>query len=137
MSAAPLPGVESPACKAIGRNVIVKGQIQSREDLVIEGQVEGTIEMSEHQLTVAASGILHANVNARDVEVRGTLEGKVEAADKVFIRKGAKFVGDIRSAGIVIEDGAYIKGTVDLSRQPAPKRQGPDQSRPNLQIVAS
>jgi cytoskeletal protein CcmA (bactofilin family) len=137
MSAAPFPGVESPAGKAIGKNVIVKGQIQSHEDLIVEGQVEGTIEMIDHQLTVAPSGILHANVTARDVEVRGAVEGNVDASDKVYIRKGAKFVGDIRSAGIVIEDGGYIKGSVDLSRQPAAKRPGQDQSRPNLKIVAS
>jgi len=135
MSAVPSPGVESQAGKAIGKNVSVKGHIQSREDLVIEGQVEGTIEMVDHQLTVAASGSLRANVTARDVDVRGKLEGQVEATDKVYIRKGATFVGDIRSAGIVIEDGGFIKGNVDLSRQPAPKRQ--EQARPNLQVVAS
>jgi cytoskeletal protein CcmA (bactofilin family) len=139
MSSAPSPQTELPAGKAIGKNVIVKGQIQSREDLIIEGEVQGTIEMLDHQLTIAASGKLHADVSARDVEVLGTLEGTVEASDKVYIRKGATFVGDIRSAGIVIEDGGYIKGSVDLSRQPAPKRHvnAPDHSRSNLQVVAS
>lgn len=141
MSAAPSLGIDLPAGKAIGKNVVVKGQIQSREDLIIEGEVEGTIEMVDHQLTVAASGTLHANVSARDVEVRGALEGKVEASDKVYIRKGARFVGDIHSSGIVIEDGGYIKGNVDLSLQPAPKRyvngQAPEHGRTNLQVVAS
>ena len=114
MSAAPLP--------AIGKSVVIKGQIRSHEDLVIEGKVEGTIEMNDHQLTVATSGNLHASVNARDVEAHGMLEGTVDAADKVYIRKGASFVGDIRSAGIVIEDGGYIKGSVDLSQQSGSKR---------------
>ncbi len=135
MSAVPSSGVESATGKAIGQNVSVNGHIQSREDLVIEGHVEGTIEILEHKLTVAASGSLHANVTARDVDVRGTLQGKVEATDKVYIRKGATFVGDIRSAGIVIEDGGFIQGNVDLSRQPAPKPQ--DHARLNLEVVAS
>jgi cytoskeletal protein CcmA (bactofilin family) len=84
--------------------------------------VEGTIEMLDHQLTVAASGKLHGNVKAREVDVRGAVEGTLEALEKIYIRNGAKFVGDIRSAGIVIEDGGFIKGNVDLSRDTQPKR---------------
>ena len=141
MSSASTPEVQPRAGKAIGKNVIVKGQIQSREDLVIEGEVEGIIQIVEHRLTVAASANLHANVSAREVEVLGALEGKVEAVDKVYIRKGANFVGDIHAAGIVIEDGGYIKGSVDLSIQPAPKRHAnpppAPEHRPNLQVVAS
>ncbi len=118
MSAAPF--AQPAAAKAVlGKSVVFKGQIESREDLIIEGHVEGTIEMLEHRLTIAATGDVRANVFAREVEVVGSIEGKVEAADKVYIRKGAKFVGDVHSAGIVIEDGGYIKGNIDLSRQPA------------------
>ena len=95
-----------------------KGQIQSREDLIIEGEVEGTIEMIEHRLTIAANGDVRANVIAREIEVLGAIQGKAEAVDKVYIRKGAKFIGDIHSAGIVIEDGGYIKGNIDLSSHP-------------------
>ena len=110
---------QPPAVKAIlGKSVVFKGQIESREDLTIEGEVEGTIEMIGHRLTIAANGEVKANVVAREVEVLGSIEGKVEAVDKVYIRKGARFIGDIHSAGIVIEDGGFIKGNIDLSRQP-------------------
>jgi cytoskeletal protein CcmA (bactofilin family) len=120
MSAAPSSAIQPPAAKAVlGKSVVFKGQIQSREDLVIEGEVEGTIEMIEHRLTIAASGELKAGVIAREVEVLGSIEGKVEAVDKVYIRKGARFIGDVHSAGIVIEDGGFIKGNIDLSRQPS------------------
>jgi cytoskeletal protein CcmA (bactofilin family) len=118
MSAAPTFRVEHPAGKAvIGPSVVIKGQIQSHEDLTIEGKVEGTIDMSEHRLTVDAQGHVEAGINARIVEVQGSLEGKVEAVDKVYIRKGASFVGDIHSAGIVIEDGGYIKGNIELTQK--------------------
>jgi cytoskeletal protein CcmA (bactofilin family) len=118
MSAAPAFGIEHASAKAvIGKSVAIKGQIQSREDLTIEGQVEGTIEMSEHRLTIDSKGSVKAGINARVVEVQGAIEGTVEAVDKVYIRKGAQFVGDIHSAGLIIEDGGYIKGNVDLSRQ--------------------
>ena len=118
MSAAPFV-VPPPAAKAVlGKSVVFKGQIHSREDLIIEGQVEGSIEMSEHRLTIAPNGAVRANVIAREIEVLGSIEGKAEAVDKVYIRKGAKFIGDVHSAGIVIEDGGYIKGNIDLSRTP-------------------
>ncbi|MBZ5611298.1 MAG: polymer-forming cytoskeletal protein [Acidobacteriia bacterium] len=123
MSAAPTVRIEQPNGKAvIGPSVVIKGQIQSREDLTIEGQVEGTIEMSEHRLTIDANGRVQAGVNARVVEVQGSIQGQVEAVDKVYIRKGASFVGDIHSAGIVIEDGGYIKGNIDLTRPAAGNR---------------
>jgi cytoskeletal protein CcmA (bactofilin family) len=118
MSAAPSFAVQPSAAKAVlGKSVVFKGQIQSREDLIIEGEVEGTIEMIEHRLTIAPDGDVKADVMAREIEVLGSLEGKAEAVDKVYIRRGAKFIGDIHSAGIVIEDGGYIKGNIDLSRQ--------------------
>src|SRR5579864_3709541 len=116
MSAAPSGPTEYPASQAvIGKGVVVKGQIQSREDLTIQGEVEGSIEISGHRLTIDGQGNVRAGVKARTVEVQGSVEGQVEAADKVYIRKGAKFVGDIRSGGIIIEDGGYIKGKVELA----------------------
>ena len=125
MSAAPSYTEQPSAVKAVlGKSVVFKGQIQSREDLIIEGEVEGTIEMVEHRLTVAANGDVKANVIAREIEILGSIEGKCEAVDKVYIRRGAKFIGDIHSAGIVIEDGGYIKGNIDLSRTPGENQLG-------------
>ena len=126
MSTAPSVGIASPVAKAIlGRSVIFKGQILSRESLEIEGEVEGTIDMIEHRLTIGADGIVRANVKALDIELFGSMQGSIEAMDKVYIRKGARFVGDIHCGGIVIEDGAYIKAGIDLSRQPAGEQHSP------------
>ena len=126
MSTAPSVGIASPVAKAIlGRSVIFKGQILSRESLEIEGEVEGTIDMIEHRLTIGADGIVRANVKALDIELFGSMQGSIEAMDKVYIRKGAQFVGDIHCGGIVIEDGAYIKAGIDLSRQPAGEQHSP------------
>lgn len=100
----------------LGKSVNVKGQILSREDLTIDGEVEGTIEMQEHRLTIGQNGRVRASVKAREVIVLGTLHGNVETGDKIDIRKEAKLVGDIRTARIVIEDGAYFKGNVDIVR---------------------
>ncbi len=86
---------------------------------MIDGEVEGTIAMIEHRLTIAANASVRADVKAREIEVRGYIEGKLEAEDRVYIRKGGKLVGDIHSAGIVVEEGGYIKGSIDLSRHSA------------------
>jgi cytoskeletal protein CcmA (bactofilin family) len=120
MSPAMSLGVEIPRAKAVlGKNVVIQGEIRSREDLTIEGEVDGTIEMLEHRLTIATDGKVRANIMAREIEVLGSIQGKIEAVEKVYIRKTAELIGDIHSAGIIIEDGGYIKGSIELSRLPA------------------
>ena len=98
----------------IGKAVKVVGQIFSREDLYVDGEVEGTVEALEHKLTVGPNGTVRAAVKAREVVALGTIQGNVEAADKIEIRKDAKLTGDIRTARIIIEDGAYFKGSIDI-----------------------
>jgi cytoskeletal protein CcmA (bactofilin family) len=100
----------------IGKSVMIKGQIFSREDLTIDGEVEGSVECQEHRLTVGPHGRVHAGVKARELIVLGAIHGNVEVTDKIDIRKDAKLVGDIRTARISIEDGAYFKGSIDIAR---------------------
>jgi len=112
----------------LGKSVMVKGQIISREDLTIDGEVEGTVELQENRLTVGPNGRVSASVKAREIVVLGTIHGNVEATEKIDIRKEAKLVGDIKTQRIVIEDGAYFKGSIDITKPdvvkpPAPKPQ--------------
>jgi cytoskeletal protein CcmA (bactofilin family) len=103
----------SPA--VLGREVTITGEIRSHEPLIIEGEVEGTIDVAGHLLTIAVNGNVRATVKATEINVLGSLQGTVEGADKIYIRSGGRFVGDIHARGIVIEDGGFIKGKVDLS----------------------
>jgi cytoskeletal protein CcmA (bactofilin family) len=105
----------------IGKAVKIVGQIFSKEDLFVDGDVEGTIELLEHRLTVGPNGKVHASVRARDVVVLGTIQGNVEASDRIEIKKDAHLVGDIKTARIVIEDGAYFKGSIDIVKAEQPK----------------
>ena len=105
----------------LGKSVILKGQIYGREDVTIDGEVEGTVELQEHRLTVGPSGKVVATIKAREIVVLGTVQGNIETREKIEIRKEAKVVGDIRTARIVIEDGAYFKGSIDIVRAEAPK----------------
>jgi cytoskeletal protein CcmA (bactofilin family) len=116
----------------IGKAVKIIGQIHSKEDLFVDGDVEGTVEAPEHKLTVGPNGSVHATVKAREVVALGSIQGNVEAADRIEIRKDAKLVGDIRTARIVIEDGAYFKGSIDIVK-PEPAKVSmprPQQSAP-------
>jgi cytoskeletal protein CcmA (bactofilin family) len=105
----------------IGKAVKIVGQIYSKEDLFVDGDMEGTVEALEHKLTIGPNGTVHASVRAREVAVLGTIQGNVEATDKIEIRKDAKLVGDIKTARIIIEDGAYFKGSIDIVK-PEPVR---------------
>jgi cytoskeletal protein CcmA (bactofilin family) len=139
---APMSTNPSPAYQAadsrgpasIGKSVMIKGQIFSREDLTIDGEIDGSVELHEHRLTVGPNGKLQAGVKAREVVVLGTIHGNVEASDKIDIRKDAKLVGDIKTARIVIEDGAYFKGSIDIARPEAARTPAPS---PKPQASAS
>jgi len=98
----------------IGKAVKIAGQIYSREDLYVDGDVEGTIELMDHKLTIGPNGKVHAGVKAREVVALGVIQGNVEASERIEIRKDAKLVGDIKTARIIIEDGAYFKGSIDI-----------------------
>jgi cytoskeletal protein CcmA (bactofilin family) len=119
--------VETPRAgnAVLGKSVVVKGQIFGREDLTIDGEVEGTVELQEHRLTVGSNGKVTATVKAREVVVQGTVHGNIETREKIEIRKDARVVGDIRTARIVIEDGAYFKGNIDIVRAEVPKAAAP------------
>jgi len=109
----------------IGKSVMIKGQIFSREDLTIDGEIDGSVELQEHRLTVGPHGKLQAGVKAREIIVLGAIHGNVDASDKIDIRKDAKLVGDIKTARIVIEDGAYFKGSIDIVRPESSKPVAP------------
>jgi cytoskeletal protein CcmA (bactofilin family) len=116
---APEPDTRGSA--SIGKAVKINGQIFSKEDLYVDGDVEGTIELNENKLTIGPSGRVQAGVKAREVVVLGQVQGNVEAMEKIDIRKDAKLVGDIKTARIIIEDGAYFKGMIDIVRPDAKK----------------
>jgi cytoskeletal protein CcmA (bactofilin family) len=109
---------------SIGKAVKINGQIYSKEDLYVDGDVEGTIELQEHRLTIGPNGKVHSAVKAREVVILGNVQGNVDASDKLEIRKDARLVGDIKTARIIIEDGAYFKGSIDIVKPEQSKAGG-------------
>ncbi len=121
---------------SIGKSVTIKGEIISREDLFVDGEIDGTLEAQEHRITIGPNGKVEAGIKAREIVILGTVHGNVEASDKIDIRKDAKLVGDIKTTRIIIEDGAFFKGSIDIARPEAPKP-APPPPRPHPAMAAS
>jgi len=103
----------------IGKSVIIKGELSGSEDLYVDGQVEGSIELSGNRLIIGPHGQVRARVNAKGVIVQGKLEGNIQAGERVELTKSAILVGDIATQRVAIEEGAYFKGKVDIQRDGA------------------
>jgi cytoskeletal protein CcmA (bactofilin family) len=109
----------------IGKSVQIRGEVKGSEDLLVDGQVEGTITLTESRLTIGPNANVAAHVSARDVVVLGTLNGNITATGRIELRQGSHLVGDISAGRLSIEENAIFKGKVDLiqtakSTSPAP-----------------
>jgi len=101
----------------IGKSVVIKGELNGSEDLTIEGQVEGKIELKDHVLTIGPNGKIKAAVFAKAVIVLGEVNGNVNASEKVDIRDGGSVDGDIIAPRVAIAEGAHFRGSVDMQRK--------------------
>jgi cytoskeletal protein CcmA (bactofilin family) len=100
----------------LGNSLHVKGEISGNEDLLIDGTVEGLITLDERKLTVGASAKVTADIIAREVVVYGTVKGNLRAKDRIEIKKDGSVNGDLTTARIMIEDGAYFKGSIEIDK---------------------
>src|ERR1700722_13367729 len=100
----------------LGASLHVKGEITGNEDLAIDGSVEGLVQLEDRKLTIGASAKLTADVIAREVVVYGNVKGNLRARDRIEIKKDGSVVGDLTTARIMIEDGAYFKGSIEIDK---------------------
>jgi cytoskeletal protein CcmA (bactofilin family) len=114
----------------IGKSVVIKGELNGSEDLTIEGQVEGKIELKDHVLTIGPNGKIKAQVFAKAVIVLGEVNGNVTATEKVDIRDGGSVDGDIISPRVAIAEGAHFRGSVDMQRKGSPVAAAPAAPKP-------
>lgn len=105
---------ESRSVAIIGKGMVINGQIRSGEHMHIAGEVDGSLYLAGFDLTVTTDSKVRANVTAREVDIAGSIQGNVDATRKITVRKGGKLIGDLRTPGIVIEDGAYFKGSIEI-----------------------
>lgn len=112
------PKIYSSEVAHIGKSVFIKGELSGSEDLYLDGEVEGSIELRGHGLTIGPHGRVRAHVQARDVVVHGKIDGNLRA-DRVELKKSAVVIGDVSTQRVMIEEGAFFKGSIDIQREGA------------------
>jgi cytoskeletal protein CcmA (bactofilin family) len=100
----------------IGKSVVIKGELNGSEDLTIEGQVEGKIELRQNVLTIGPNGRIKAQVFAKSVIILGEVTGNVTASEKVDIRDNGSVDGDITAPRVAIAEGAHFRGSIDMQK---------------------
>ena len=114
----------------IGKSVVIKGELSGSEDLTIEGQVDGRIDLKGNVLTIGPNGKIKAEIFAKSVVVLGEVTGNVNASEKVDIRDNGSVDGDIASPRVAIAEGAHFRGSVDMQRGGnAKQQQQPQQAK--------
>jgi len=105
-------GSEAPV--VIGRGMTIKGSLHSENDVFLDGEIEGDLNVENCSLLIGPHGKVVANVRAREVDIHGIMTGNVESTERTSIRSSGQLMGDVRTGGIVIESGAQFKGKVEI-----------------------
>ncbi len=107
-----------PGTATIGNSVKIHGDLSGKEDLVINGTVEGTVDFRENDVTVGEKGKVNANVTARNIIIKGEVKGELRGSEQVTIKPSGRVTGDIRAPRVVLNDGCQFKGLVDMEDKP-------------------
>jgi len=126
--------LRSAEVATIGKSVVVKGELSGSEDLVLDGEVEGSITLRGQTLTIGPNGRVRANIEARNVILHGKVDGDIHATERVDLRKSASLSGNIATARISIEDGAFFKGGIDIQK---PEPGAKIESKPQVSAAAA
>jgi cytoskeletal protein CcmA (bactofilin family) len=113
----PVAAAPAGTTARLGASLHIKGEISGNEDLQVDGTVEGLIQLDDRKLTVGASAKVTADLVAREVVVYGSVKGNLRARDRIEIKKDGSVIGDLTTARIMIEDGAYFKGAIEIDRK--------------------
>jgi cytoskeletal protein CcmA (bactofilin family) len=114
------PVIASARSSVLGNSLALRGELAGQEDLVIQGKFEGTISIAGQCLTVGPEGQVKADVQAARVVIEGSVTGNISARDRIEVRKTGRVMGDLAAPGIGIEEGAYVKGSIEILREEAP-----------------
>ena len=122
------PAARVKETATIGPSIRIRGDLAGDEDLVVQGQVEGTITLEQNLVTVGKDGKVNATVNARVITVEGEVEGDLNGEEQVTLKKSATVRGNIVSPRVSLEDGARFKGAIDMEGQASKKPASPAKS---------
>lgn len=106
---------------SLGKSMVIKGELSASEDLTLYGQMEGTVTLTDHTLTIGPDADIRAEISANVVVVTGSVTGNINASKKVDIRATGSVQGDVTSADLVIQEGGRLQGKVSMQRAKAQK----------------
>ncbi len=109
------PGPQGAERATIGRSITIKGEVTGDEDLLIQGRVEGSVDLKQHSVTVGPEGEVKADISGRVITVEGVVDGNLAADEQVILRDSARLQGDITAPRVMLEDGAYFRGSVEMT----------------------
>ncbi|HEV3208305.1 MAG TPA: polymer-forming cytoskeletal protein [Terriglobales bacterium] len=122
----------------IGRSVVIKGEVSGSESLYVDGRIEGTVNFADNRITIGRNGSVAANISAREVVILGKVQGNIQCTDRLDIRSEGSLTGDVITQRISVEDGAVLKGSVQVRavEHKNEKHQQQAQARPASTEVA-
>lgn len=113
----PMVDAHSTDVGHIGKSVMIRGELSGNEDLYLDGEVEGNINLRDHKLVIGPNGKIKAAITAREVIVHGRVDGNITTSDRLELKRSSHLAGDVATHRIVIEDGAVFKGSIDIKEQ--------------------
>lgn len=111
---------KTPAA-VIGPKIVFKGELSGEEDLLVQGRVEGKIDLKGHHLTIGSQGVIKANVSAKTITIEGAIEGDVVATEHIAVKSGSRVNGNLKAERVTLEDGAKFRGAIDMDVEPQSK----------------
>ncbi|MFL6290283.1 MAG: polymer-forming cytoskeletal protein [Thermoanaerobaculia bacterium] len=113
----------------IGASIIIKGDLSGGEDLVIEGRVEGKVDLKQHNVTIGRNGRVKADVFGKVITIEGEVDGNVFAQEQAILRQAGAIRGNITAPRVILEDGSRFKGSIDMEAKDGSSRQGSDRAQ--------
>jgi cytoskeletal protein CcmA (bactofilin family) len=113
---------QSPSAKEhalIGSSIKIEGSLSGGEDLLVEGQIDGKIELNQHNVTIGKNGRIKADIHGRSIIVMGDVKGNLYGSEQIILRKSSKVRGNLFAARVSLEDGSDFKGSIDMTSKPA------------------
>ena len=113
----------------IGSSIFIKGEIAGEEDLVVQGQVEGRIELKQHNVTIGKNGRVKADIVGKVISIEGEVHGNITGDEKIVVRASGVLHGNVSAPRVTLEDGAKFKGSIDMDsriEKPAPREAKPE-----------
>ena len=118
-AAAPSQPQTSRERAVIGPSIEIKGSLSGGEDLLVEGRVEGKIELAQHSVTIGKNGRIKADIQGRSIVVMGEVEGNLFGSEQIILRQSSSVRGNLVAPRVSLEDGSNFKGSIDMTSKPA------------------